>query len=285
MKIRFNIPNDRGKLYDVIKFPAGEIQVRLTEAGLKLAMHPRVDAYEIVANPIPDVIELAQLNDAIRATIWIENTKIIHNTYLFLPYLPFARADRRFTKGDSAGFGTFMSLIKSMGFGSIWTFDAHNAKQARYYSIANMLPTTEPVDQIRPCIEDMGRKNLVLILPDKGASERYDLSKYRLPILIAEKKRDAATGMLSSFKIGAEIKKYNRALIIDDICDGGGTFIGLARTIRKKNPKIKLGLYVSHGIFSQGFKTLDLVIDNIYISDYSFIGKENKTFKPIGEKQ
>jgi len=35
MRVKFNIPEDRGKLYEVITYPAGEIQTRLTPAGIK----------------------------------------------------------------------------------------------------------------------------------------------------------------------------------------------------------------------------------------------------------
>jgi len=226
-----------------------------------------VDSYEIIANPIPDVIELAQLNDALDYAM---NTANDIESSLFLPYLPFSRADRRFVNGDTHAFAVFMQLIRSMGFTTIWTFDAHNAELASSWGITNVLPTNGPVDQIKPLIRDIGKKSLVLVLPDAGAAKRYDLSKYNLPILVADKVRDAATGKLTGFKIGSAIKYYKSALIIDDICDGGGTFVGLGELIRKKNKNIKLGLYVSHGIFSKGLKPLEAVFDNLYVSDYSY---------------
>jgi len=39
-------------------------------------------------------------------------------------------------------------------------------------------------------------------------------------------------------------------IIVDDICDGGGTFIGLAEELRRRNAA-SLYLYVTHGIFSK----------------------------------
>ena len=36
-KLKIRIPQDRDVLYKVIKYPAGEIQTRLTEAGLAAA--------------------------------------------------------------------------------------------------------------------------------------------------------------------------------------------------------------------------------------------------------
>jgi hypothetical protein len=57
--VTFHIPDDRDNLYEVIKYPAGEIQVRLTPAGI--AACDGKEEYVITANPIPDIIELAQL--------------------------------------------------------------------------------------------------------------------------------------------------------------------------------------------------------------------------------
>ena len=44
-----------------------------------------------------------------------------------------------------------------------------------------------------------------------------------LPILIGEKKRDPKTGTLSGFHIDERVKDFDAALIVDDICDGGGS--------------------------------------------------------------
>lgn len=45
------------------------------------------------------------------------------------------------------------------------------------------------------------------------------------------------------------------AVITDDICDGGATFIGIAKELRRLNCH-KVVLYVTHGIFSKGIEVL-----------------------------
>jgi ribose-phosphate pyrophosphokinase len=68
-----------------------------------------------------------------------------------------------------------------------------------------------------------------------------------LPLYRAEKHRDSDTGKLSGFTC-EPLPETGRFLIVDDICDGGGTFMGLAEATGV--PKDRLGLYVSHGVFS-----------------------------------
>ena len=64
------------------------------------------------------------------------------------------------------------------------------------------------------------------------------------------------------------VRKHNEdAYIIDDICDGGRTFIALAEEIRKRNVG-KINLIVSHGILSYGEEPLRAGgIDHIYTTD------------------
>jgi ribose-phosphate pyrophosphokinase len=55
-------------------------------------------------------------------------------------------------------------------------------------------------------------------------------------------------------------------LIVDDICDGGRTFIELAKVLRPLTNG-SIFLYVTHGIFSQGLDVFKGVIDHIYTAN------------------
>lgn len=262
-RLTINIPGDRDKLYQVIRYPAGEIQVRLTVEGIFACTGK--DEYTIVANPIPDIMELAQLKDALDS---MPNHFV--SGKLELPYLPYARADRRFVSGDSFGLAVFAKFLNALKFDVIDSFDTHSAiANFRIENLVNLDPIHH-YDQLTPIIKLLGKNNLVLIAPDKGAQSRYDLKWYNNPVLVGGKERDPKTGALKGFTIEPEIVKYSKGLIVDDICDGGGTFIGLGEAIHKLNPNIELSLYVSHGIFSKGLVELKKQFQNIFVSDFSF---------------
>lgn len=282
-KLTIKIPQDRGHLYDVIRYPAGEIQVRLTEAGLK-ACQGR-DSYEVICNPIPDVIELAQLKDALECAETLARPGWWERR-LFLPYMPYARADRRFVKGDCHGLRVWSRLIESLGFSSIWTFDVHSEVSKAYFpGLANMKPDDYGCDQLAGVIKKLGRKGLVFVSPDSGSRYRYCLSShYDLPVIQGIKRRDATTGKLSGFDVLNEkppaghcgLKAARKALIVDDICDGGGTFIGLAEALHKINKGLELYLYVSHGIFSKGTDELLKHFRQLFVSEYGINRQEIK---------
>jgi ribose-phosphate pyrophosphokinase len=272
-KLTVKIPQDRDKLYSVIRYPAGEVQVRLTLEGL-WGMRNK-NAYEIICNPIPDIVELAQLKDALDAAGEVDGETQWYEKHLFLPYMPYARADRRFVKGDCFGLKVWADLISALNFSTIWTFDVHSSRAHALFrpSLANMCPTDRFTDQLAPIIKKLGRRGLVLIVPDRGALERYHPDRYSLPVIEGTKSRDPKTGALTGFGIRVlhheSLERAQKALIMDDICDGGGTFIGLAQAIRKINPDLKLYLYVSHGIFSKGLGVLKKHFREVFTSEYS----------------
>ena len=63
--------------------------------------------------------------------------------------------------------------------------------------------------------------------------------------------------------IVTDIIKGKNVLILDDICDGGGTFMLAGKELLKYKPN-NLGLCITHGIFSKGVDTLKEVFDEIY---------------------
>jgi ribose-phosphate pyrophosphokinase len=85
-------------------------------------------------------------------------------------------------------------------------------------------------------------------------------------VLECSKHRDVKTGQLSGFKVQSDDMQGRDCLIVDDICDGGGTFLGLAEALKAKGAG-RLYLAISHGIFSKGVEPLTTVFDHIFTTD------------------
>ena len=64
---------------------------------------------------------------------------------------------------------------------------------------------------------------------------------------------------------------------IDDICDGGQTFISLAQSLKKQGAA-EIFLYVTHGIFSKGLDQLKTCIQHIYC--YHLVGHHLDSHHP-----
>lgn len=240
MKTVIRYPDDAGKLYELFHYPGGEKQVRFTDERMRRKMRHSHEVKVVATIEDGEIMELALLTDAIQ-----ECTPTNVKLALILPYLPYARADRRFVKGDCCGLETFANLLNRLGYNQIISLDVHSDAYKKW------MPTLEDVSPF-PFIlrtrQTIGG-NTAIILPDKGAL-RYGLDGF-----VCRKVRDPKTGKLSGFVVPTDkdLADYNNVLIVDDICDGGGTFAGIAEKLPKR---MNLFLYVTHGIFSKGFEPL-----------------------------
>jgi len=82
------------------------------------------------------------------------------------------------------------------------------------------------------------------------------------------KVRDIKTGKILRTEIPTLDQHADlKYVIIDDICDGGRTFIELAKAIKGSRPSAKVYLVVTHGIFSAGFKELSQYFEGIYTTN------------------
>ena len=172
---------------------------------------------------------------------------------LAIPYFPYARQDRVCTEGDPFSLNAACRIINSIYARQCIVFDPHNPDAITPY-LGNCRIVNNK-DFINKVIDSLDPD--FLICPDAGARKKYREIFKLLPTVECMKKRDPATGKLSGFSIVYTNPKDfpwegKRGLIVDDICDGGGTFLGVADLF----PKSELCLAVSHGIFSQGLDVL-----------------------------
>ena len=87
-----------------------------------------------------------------------------------------------------------------------------------------------------------------------------------LPMVRADKIRSTDTGEITGTVVYSEHIGSKDFLIADDICDGGRTFIELAKVLRPLTDG-KIYLYVTHGIFSKGLDVFEGLIDGVYTAN------------------
>jgi ribose-phosphate pyrophosphokinase len=65
------------------------------------------------------------------------------------------------------------------------------------------------------------------------------------------------------------IDQHNKIkyVIVDDICDGGRTFIEISKTIHNVRPTAEIYLVVTHGIFSSGYDELNKYFSGIFTTN------------------
>lgn len=183
----------------------------------------------------------------------------------FIPYFPAARQDRLMIPGEPLSVKVYADIINNLNLDKVIVFDPHSEVTP---ALLNNVEVMYNYEFIKKVIENIG-SSVKLISPDGGALKKiYKVSDYLGGIEVVEcsKSRDVKTGKLSGFKVYNDDLQGADCLIVDDICDGGGTFIGLAEALKSKNAG-KLYLAVSHGIFSKGFTEMNAIFEKVYTTN------------------
>lgn len=244
-----------------IIFPDGQPHIKLDmESMAGLDKHVPLRVLARLCNP----------NDLI-ALLFIKNTLDyleFEHIELHVSYLLAARMDRVMLEGEPFSLKVIANLLNQAAFKKIKIFDPHSEVSTalidRSYAVSNH-------DFVRDVLEAYFQKhtkeNFCLVSPDAGALKKiHKLAQYLQIDNVVEcmKERDLKTGALTNFKTTTENLPGQTCFIIDDICDGGGTFAGTARMLKDKGAS-KVVLIVSHGIFSKGISIAD--VDEIYTTD------------------
>lgn len=117
-------------------------------------------------------------------------------------------------------------------------------------------------------------QNINLVSIDAGASKKInELAEYlyskgykNINIIQCNKKRNIKNGNIESFEVFKDNLDGVTTIIVDDIADGGESFIYAAKELIEKNAG-NLYLVVSHGIFSKGLKELSKYFKQVYTTD------------------
>ena len=198
----------------------------------------------------------------------------VKNINLFIPYFPAARQDRVMIPGEPLSVKIYADIINAMQLEKVTVFDAHSEVTPALLNNCEVLPNHKFIEKV---IENIGNE-VKLISPDGGALKKiYKVSEFLGGVEVVEcsKSRNVKTGKLTGFKVYAVDLKGTPCLIVDDICDGGGTFLGLADELKNKNAG-DLYLAISHGIFNKGFDELNGKFKKIFTTDsFKLIDNEN----------
>lgn len=207
-----------------------------------------------------DIMELLQVNDIIRRRYPTAQVS------LQMPYAPYARQDRVCAPGESLACKVFADLINMCGFAKVTICDCHSDVLPALINNCVNIPMATLLDVLRP-IEKT--EDTILISPDSGSNKKVlEISKAfgGFDIVRADKVRDTSTGEITGTVVYADTLEGKDCIILDDICDGGRTFIELSKVLKEKGAKT-VTLIVTHGIFSKGFDIFPDIdkIDALYL--------------------
>lgn len=242
--------------------------------------------FTIMAYPksMDDIMIVAQIVDIIK-----------RNSRGVKPYIKleigtpmYARYDRVMHKNMSDAFGLdlYVKFLSVIGIDCITTHDPHSRAFGELVRLSGI--QSEHIDTLSKAIETLSgedtismnissiKNEYILVAPDKGLKDKLG----SFMDITCDKARDPETGKINGVEV-TDFGKFGSAegvnksgkplLILDDICERGGTFFGVAKALRDAGVTAPISLCVTHGIMPEGtkFDKLAETFDNVFVNTMS----------------
>ncbi len=229
-----------GETIEIKHFPDGESYVRIPAEpkGKKVALLHR-------CYPDPDS-SLMQLFLAIRQAKEMGAKEI----EVVIPYLPYARQDKRFSPGEAMSSESVCMMMKEAGCSGLITFDCHFLKKEGAFTYGGLKITNRSLGPL--VVEHLrkGLENPLVISPDEGSrylTENERENGVMKKVRGAYGKGDSAYREIASLEAKFEVNGRD-VIIIDDIVAGGSTMVKALKICLEGGAKsVRCGAV--HGLF------------------------------------
>jgi len=189
-----------------------------------------------------------------------------------VPYLCYARKDRRTKPSDPVTTRYVASLFEAVGVDAIVTLEVHNpAAFENAFRRRTVALTAAPL--FAEYAKGFSNERLCVVSPDTGGAKRAELLRELLeassgqPIGKAFVEKHRSAGVVSGDLFVGDVEGAT-ALIVDDLISTGNTLLRAAKAARRAGARQVIAL-VTHGLFMTGSATVlaDPAIDRIVITD------------------
>ena len=260
-----------GKI-EIKHFADGETLVELGES----VRGKRCYIIQSTCRPVNDTLmEVLICLDAMRRSSAAEVTCII-------PYFGYARQDRKASPRQPITAKLVASMLEQAGANRVVTFDLHAAQIQGFFHC--------PVDDLTT-VPMMGqyfrRKNfdpddVVVVSPDHGGVKRArNMAEILGTQLAIIDKRRPRPNVVEACTVIGDVKDKD-VIIVDDICDTGGSLIAASNILRENGAK-DIYVCITHGLFSnnaairiQDSPIKEIVCTNTIIPNSEDLSKTDK---------
>ncbi len=251
------------------KFSDGEIQ----PAFLESIRGDMVFLIQSTCSPSENILELLLMIDAARRAS-------AYKVVAVMPYYGYARQDRKDKPRVAIGSKLIANMLEAAGADRVITMDLHAAQIQGYFEI--------PVDHLEsssifiPYIESLKLENLTFAAPDVGSANRIReiASFFEAEMVICDKHRKRANEIASMVVIGDVADRD--VVLIDDICDTGGTLVKSAALLKEKGARSVRALCTHPVLSGKAYENIEnSVLEELVVCDTIPLLKQSPKIKVL----
>lgn len=204
------------------------------------------DVFVVQSTSFPandNLMELLIMLDALRRSSARRKTAVI-------PYFGYARQDRKSAPRTPISAKLVANLITQGGADRVLTLDLHAGQIQGFFDIPtdNLFAAPLFVKDIK---ERYQGRDVMIVSPDVGGVLRARAIATRLncDLAVIDKRRERA-GVSEVMNVIGDVRGRD-CILVDDICDSGGTLCNAADALISQGAK-SVSVYVTHGVLSGG---------------------------------
>jgi ribose-phosphate pyrophosphokinase len=198
-----------------------------------------------------------------------------------IPYFGYARQDRKTDGRTPISAKLVANLISSAGADRVLTMDLHAGQIQGFFDIPTDNMIASPV-MVADILRRYQGKDLMVVSPDVGGVVRARSLAKRIgaDLAIVDKRRPEA-GVSEVMNIIGDVNGRD-CILVDDICDSGGTLVNAAAALKEKGA-VSVSAYITHGVLSnQATKRVDeSVMDELVICNTINPSDEDRKSKKL----
>lgn len=240
--------------YDISEFPDGEQQITLGEIDHKETV--RVQCRITCAN---ELFILMQVMDI------LERQEIVY--HLEIAYLMGMRMDRVMDYNRPFTLKIVGEILQKSKAISIEILEPHSTRISTLFHNDKRFALTSRINYFGLFVNLNAYQ---LVFPDEGAYLRYSgrgFSPSDSKPIRCKKVRDVKTGKILSIEVeNPEDLDGRELLVIDDLCDAGGTFVGVAKALQE-HTDVRMSIAVIHMVNPDGIRRLSETYDHVWFTN------------------
>jgi ribose-phosphate pyrophosphokinase len=173
-----------------------------------------------------------------------------------VPYLCYARKDRRTKPNDPVTTRYVAGMFESVGADAVVTLEVHNPAAFQNAFRCHTVALTSTPLFVDWAMKNLRAERISVVSPDAGGAKRAELLRESLetasgrPVGKAFADKHRSAGIVSGDLFVGDVAGCT-ALIVDDLISTGGTLLRAARAARKAGAQRVIAL-VTHGLFMPG---------------------------------